>query len=227
MCVFVCSVLSVSPELLGVAVLPVGANRWSLLHGLVALLVETSGLLARSGQTSKFTVVLRGRANPVDARISTDGLVGWVNHDDLVELERGVLSDPVGVEHAKVGALSSDTLLSNGLVRASSLDLLNATGVARFSMDGTLGDVSLATASAHANSVHHVPLLSLVAKLAGFVRSGGSLALVDDRQLAVLPCAHSQHESDQLRLLLSPELFEVLVGSHCFLMFLSSSSSCK
>lgn len=162
---------SVSPELLGVAVLPVGADGRSLLHGLVSLLVEASGLLAGGGKASELSVVLLGGADPVDAGVSADSLVGWVHHHDFVELERGVLSNPVRVEHAQVRALTGNTLLSNGLVGAGSLDLLDATGVAGLSVNGTLGDVSLATTSADADSVNDVALLLLEAELARLVGS--------------------------------------------------------
>lgn len=51
-------------------------------------------------------------ADPVDARVTADGLVLGVNQDDLVVLVGRVLVDPVGVQNAQVGALAADTLLS-------------------------------------------------------------------------------------------------------------------
>ena len=59
------SVGSVSPELLGVAVLPVGSAGRSLLHGLVSLLVHASGLLAGGGETSALSVVVLGGGSGV------------------------------------------------------------------------------------------------------------------------------------------------------------------
>merc|ERR1711899_217097 len=138
-----CSVLAVSPELLGVSVLPVGAARGSLLKSLVSLLVHASGLLAGGGETALLSVLVLAGADPVDARVSADGLVGWVNHDDLVVLETGILTNPVGVEDAEVRALAGNALLSNVLVSALSLDLSDAAGVAGLTVDGTLGAVAL------------------------------------------------------------------------------------
>ena len=161
-----CSVGSVSPELLGVAVLPVGSAGRSLLHGLVSTLVHASGLLAGGGETSALSVVVLGGHDPVNAGVAADGLVGWVHHDDLKELEGGILTNPVGVEDTEVGALAANTLFGDGLVGTLSLDLLDSTGVAGLSVDATFGNVSLAAASADADAVDDVALLGLEAELA-------------------------------------------------------------
>merc|ERR1719205_133393 len=104
------SVLSVSPELLGVPVLPVGSARWSLLHGLVSSLVHASGLLAGGGETAELSMVVLGGDDPVDTWVASDGLVGWVHEDDLKELEAGILTNPVGVEDAHVAAFTLDAI---------------------------------------------------------------------------------------------------------------------
>jgi hypothetical protein len=52
--------------------------------------------------------------DPVDAGITTDGLVLWVDEDDLVVLVCRVLVDPVGVEDAEVGATTADTFFGSG-----------------------------------------------------------------------------------------------------------------
>ena len=64
-----------------------------------------------------------GRGNPVDTGVTADSLVGWVNHDDFVELEGGVLTNPVRVKNAHVGALASEVLEGT-----TDLELLDATG---------------------------------------------------------------------------------------------------
>ena len=206
--------LSVSPELLGVPVLPVGSARWSLLHGLVSSLVHASGLLAGGGETAELSMVVLGGDDPVDAGVASDGLVGWVHEDDLKELEAGILTNPVGVEDAHVAAFTGDALFSDRLVRALGLDLLYATGVSGLTEDLTLGDVSLAATSADADTVDDVALLGLETDLACLVGAGWARALVDDRHLTVLPGAHSHHEAADIALLLSPELLEILVCSH-------------
>lgn len=63
--------------------------------------------------------------NPIDARITADGLVLRVDEDDLVVLVRGVLVDPVRVEDAKVGATATDSLFGGGAKRALVLQLVH------------------------------------------------------------------------------------------------------
>ena len=87
--------LSVSPELLRVSVLPVGSARGSLLHGLVSSLVHASGLLAGGGEAAKLSVVVLRADDPVDAWVASDSLVRRIDEDDLEELEAGVLAHPV------------------------------------------------------------------------------------------------------------------------------------
>ena len=70
----------------------------------MALLVETTGLLAASGETSLFAVSLLAGADPVDAGVTTDSLVVGVNHNDFGELVGGMLADAVRVEHTEIGA---------------------------------------------------------------------------------------------------------------------------
>lgn len=63
-------------------------------------LVEATGLLAGSSETTGLAVLVNGVDDPVDARVDADGLVLGVDEDDLVVLVRGVLVDPVRVEDA-------------------------------------------------------------------------------------------------------------------------------
>merc|ERR1711957_435231 len=67
-----CSVLSVSPELLGVSTSPRGSDGRSLLGGDGSLLEETSGLLAGGGLSSELSVGHLAGADPVDARVVAD-----------------------------------------------------------------------------------------------------------------------------------------------------------
>ena len=78
---------SVSPEFLGVSVLPVGSSGWSLLKSLVTLLGESSVSLTGGGKSTELSVVLLGVTDPVDAWVSSDSLVGWVDKDYFVEFE--------------------------------------------------------------------------------------------------------------------------------------------
>jgi len=190
-----CSVLSVSPELLGVAVLPVASAGRSLLHGLVSLLVHASGLLAGGGESTELSMLVLGGDDPIDAGISADSLVGWVDHDDFVEFEGSILTNPVGVEASHVGALAGNALFGNGLVSSSGLDLLDSTRVSGLTVDATLGDVALTSTSADSDTVDDVSLLGLVTDLACLIGAGGSGALVDNSHLSVFPGADSHDKS--------------------------------
>ena len=190
--------LAVAPEDLGVSLFPVATAGWAGLDSLVSLLVHASGLLAGGGLSTELTVLHLGAADPVDTWVSADGLVGRINHDNFKELETGILTNPVGVEDTEVGALAGNTLFGNGLVGALGLDLLDSTGVSRLTVDLSLGDVSLATTSADTDAVHNVALLGLVADLACLVGTGGTVALVDDRELTILPGADSEDKTAEI-----------------------------
>ena len=207
------SVGSVSPVLLGVTLLPVGTSGGTGSDGGVTLLTHASGLLAGGGKSTELSVVVLGRDDPVDSGVASDGTVGGIDHDDFKELEGGILSAPVGREDAEVGALTSDTLLGVGSVGSLLLQLAD-TVVNGLSVNASLVDGALSSSSADSNTIDNITLGSLVAELSGLVGSGGTVALVDDGELSVLPGPDSKDESDKIRLLLSPQLFEIFVGSH-------------
>lgn len=89
-------------------------------------LVETSALLASRGETTHFAVLVDWLDDPVDAGIAADGLVLWVDEDDLVVLVGRVLVDPVAVQDTQVGAAATNTLLSGGLERSLVLELVDS-----------------------------------------------------------------------------------------------------
>ena len=98
---------------MGVTSLPVLTTGWSGLDGRVTLLAHASGFLAGGSETSHLSVLLDVVGDPVDAWVSTDSLVIWVNKDDFVEFESGILSNPVRVEDSQVSASASNTLFTN------------------------------------------------------------------------------------------------------------------
>ena len=171
--------LSVSPEFLGVSSLPVGADGGSGLDSLVSLVPESTGVLAHGGESSALSVVVLGGADPVDAGVLTDGGVAGVYHDNFVEFETGILSNPVGGKDSKVGALPSNALFSLVSVGPLFLELMDSL-VHGLSKDGSLAHQSLATTSADADSVDYKALLSLVSESSGLIGAGRSGALVDD-----------------------------------------------
>lgn len=64
-------------------------------------------------------------ADPVDTRITADGLVLGIDKDNLVVLVGGVLVEPVGVEDTEVSAAAANTLLSGGLESTLVLELVD------------------------------------------------------------------------------------------------------
>jgi len=62
-------------------------------------LAQASGLLACSGQAARFAVLVDRVDDPIDARITANGLVLGVNEDDFEVLVGRVLVNPVRVEN--------------------------------------------------------------------------------------------------------------------------------
>ena len=71
-------------------------------------------------------------------------------------------------------------------MRSVGLELVD-TLVNGLAVNDTLGDGSLAATSSDSDSVNHVALLGLVAELSGLIGAAGSVALVNDGELSVLP----------------------------------------
>jgi len=102
--------LSVSLEVEGVVSLPgLSATSSCLVESMT--FAQTTRLLAGSGKTTGFAVLVDWLDDPVDARIAADGLVLRINEDNLIVLVGRVLVDPVRVENTQVGTAASDTLL--------------------------------------------------------------------------------------------------------------------
>lgn len=78
----------------------------------------------------------------------------------------------------------------------------------------TLGHRAFAATTADANPVYDVTLLGLVSQPPRFVGPGGAGSPVQRGQLAVLPAADPQQEAHHVRLLLPPQLLDVLVRAH-------------
>lgn len=68
-------------------------------------LVETTALLTGSSQPTRFAVLVDWLGDPVDAGITTDGLVLRVDEDDFEVFVGGVLVYPVGVCHKSISFL--------------------------------------------------------------------------------------------------------------------------
>lgn len=176
-------------------------------------LAHTTALLTSCGETTRLAVLVHGVGDPVDARVTADGLVLRVNTDDLEVLVHTILVHPVRVEHAEVSGLAADTLLGKHTERAVGLELVD-TLTHGLTIGGTLGGVLLAVATAHTHTVDNVSLLGLVAETACLVRARGARSTVDHVELAELPATDTQEEAEDVALLFLVELLEVLVGTH-------------
>ena len=94
--------------------------------------------------------------------------MGWVDHDDFVEFEGGILSYPVRVKNSQVGALAANSFLSGRLVGSLFLELSD-TLVDGLTVDNTLAHESLTSSTSDADSVNDVSLSSLVTELSGLI----------------------------------------------------------
>lgn len=176
-------------------------------------LVDTSGLLTSGGQTSSLTVLVDWVADPVVTSVSSDGLVGWVQQDDLEVLVGGVLVNPVRVQDSQVGSTAANSLLGGGSQSSLVLQLVD-TLVGWLTVSRTLWHRSLSVTTSNSDTVDDKTLLSLVAHSSSLVWSRRSRSSVNDSLLSVLPDSDSLQESQDIRLFLSLQLFQVLVGTH-------------
>lgn len=151
--------------------------------------------------------------DPLGVRISSDSFMEWIDEDNLKELVCGIFTHPVRIQDSQSPTVASSSLLSNRLKAASKLELVD-TMMDRLAIGCTLRNWTFAATTADADSIYDITLLGLVAQPAGFVRPRGARGPVQRRELAVLPAAHPEQKAHHVRLLLPPELLDVLVRAH-------------
>lgn len=151
-------------------------------------LADTTALLASSSKAAALAVLVHWVGNPVDAGITTNGLVVRVHTDDLKVLVDTVLVHPVRVEDAQVRHLATDTLLSKHTKRALRLELVH-TLVNRLAVGSALANVLLTVTTANTHTVDNIALLSFVSKAASLVRTRRTRRAVHNVELAVFPAA--------------------------------------
>ena len=183
---------------------PVGSSGWSLVDGFVALLSKTSVSHTSGGETSELSSVVLLGDDPVNSWVVLDSFVIWVDNNDFKEFGDGVLTNPVGVEDSHVGASSTNFLFGDISVGSGFL-LLSDTKMDWLTVDDTLVNCSLSSSSSDSASVNGVAFLLLEADSSGLVKSRWSLDSVDNWELSVFPASNSKDESDDIRLLSSPE----------------------
>eukprot|EP00963_Diacronema_lutheri_P010843 scaffold1214_cov311-Pavlova_lutheri.AAC.7 len=193
----------------GVVVLPDRAPGRSDLAGQVSFLAQAAMFASCGGESTQFAMLHGGCADPVETCILLHRRVGRIHHDHFVELVRGILVHPVGVEDTQAATATSSTFLGHAAQVPCELELRDAL------MHGLAIHLSfvhrtLAAATTHAHAVHHDALLGFVSQPTGLVGTGGTRHAHDRRQLAVLPAAHAKQEAQHVALLLPPQLFHVL-----------------
>lgn len=72
---------------------------------------ETTVLPTSRRETPQFPVFVDWVAQPVDASVATNGLMLWVDQDNLEELEHRILPNPVRVENTKSSTVATCPLL--------------------------------------------------------------------------------------------------------------------
>ncbi len=204
---------AVAAEARGVVLLPDGRDGRAELVGADALVEHAARVAAGRRDAAQLAVLHRRGADPVDARVAADGVVGRVHHDDLVVLVRGVLVDPVRVEQAQAAELAAGALLRDVAVAALRLEVGDAL-VLRLTVGQTLGHRLLAASAADTHAVDDKALLGLVPQAARLIRARRAARAVDGGQVAPLPVPHAQQEAQHVRLLLLVHLLHVLVATH-------------
>lgn len=174
---------------------------------------ETTRSLSGGGESTELATLVHRVANPVDTGIVTDSVVRRIDEDNLVVLVGSVLGNPVRVEHTEVSATASNTLLGTGANRTLMLQLVDTmtTGLA---VHNSLRVRSLAATTANTDTVDDESLLGLVSETTSLIGARRTRSTVDGGKLTVLPTSHTEEESEDIRLLLLPELFEVFVGTY-------------
>lgn len=206
------SLMSVSPQGQGVVNHPVVVLTL-LGVGVQMTLLDTSVLLSDGSKTSGLSVLVDRVADPVVSWVSSDGLVEWIDTDDLKVLVDGILIDPVRVEDSQVADSSSDSLFGGSSHWLLVLQVVHTLS-GWLTVCVTSVHWSLSVTSLDTHSVDNETLLGLVSQLSGSLWSGWSGSSVNDILLSVFPASDTRQESHDIRLLLSVQLGNVLVGTH-------------
>ena len=172
--------------------------------GAVTLDSQASVLLASGSQSTSLAVLVHRIANPVDARIVSNGDMAGVNQNDLKVLVGGILINPVRVQHAKIGTNAAGALHGDAAQVSHKLELVD-TLILGLTVDDTLVVGSLTATSANSNAVDDVALLGLVAKLVGLVSASRAVHLDHFLGLTVLPSSKLTTEIQLAKLIIEAE----------------------
>ena len=211
-----CSCLTESFELEGVASEPGGAvGSTHNAVGPVSAFPETACLASGAGESAAFPVLVDTLADPVDAGVVADEGVVRVDQNDLVVFHGGVLVDPVRVEDTEIGELASHLFFGHRLEVALKLELVD-TLVLGLTKDHTTVVLTLASSAADTATDNDVTGLGLVTQTMSLVGTGRTVATGNLGTLTVFPSTHTHQKTKSITLLVTPQLFQVLVGGHLY-----------
>ena len=151
-------------------------------------------------------------SDPLAVRVSSDSFMEWINEDNLKELVCRIFTNPVGIQDPQGPTVAARVLFCNRLQASSKLELID-TMVDRLAVGGTLRNWAFAAPAAHTDPAYDIALFGLVTQSARLVEPGGARGAVQRRELAVLSAAHPQQEAHHIRLLLPPQLLDVLMSA--------------
>lgn len=208
-----CYFLAITVELESIAPSPSCTARATNSVVELVTLSKTTALAACGSQPAHLPVLVDWLCDPLGIGVSSDSLMEWIDEDNLEEFVCGIFTNPVRIQDSQSPAVAPSSFLGHRLKAPGKLELVD-TMVHGLAIGGPLGHGPFATTTTHPNAVDDIALLGLVAQPARLIRPGGPWSPVQGRELAVLPAAHSQEESHHVRLLLPPELLDVLVGAH-------------
>jgi hypothetical protein len=152
--------------------------------------------------------------HPINLRITTNGLVEGIDHNDLKVFVGGILANPVRVEDTESFKTTSNTFLGDGLQVPDWLHLLYGTGSLGLAEGTTLGDGTFTATTTHSNAINDEALLALVPETTGLVGTGRPGDTMDLGQLTVLPATDTKQVAHDIARLLPVQLGHVLVRAH-------------
>lgn len=205
--------LAVTVELESIAPSPSGTARATNSVVELVALPKATALAACRRQPAHLPVLVDWLSDPLGVRVSSDSFMEWINEDNFEEFVCGIFTNPVRIQDPQGSTVASSSLLSNRLKASGKLQLVD-TVIDRLAIGCTLRHRAFAATPAHTNPIDDITLLGLVPQPARLIGPGGAGGPVQRRELAVLPAADSQEKAHHIRLLLPPQLLDVLVGTH-------------
>jgi hypothetical protein len=181
--------------------------------GTVSSFAQATTLASSTGESAHFTMFVYRVNDPVDTGIISNLLMGRINENDFIVFHGSILTNPIGIQNSHIGVLAANFFFCNGLQVALKLELID-TLMFGLSKDHTTVNLTLASSTANATANDSVSLFGLVSQAMGFVGTRRTVEGQNVGTLTVFPTADTPQESQGIRLLATPDLFHVLVGTH-------------